>query len=229
MRNHKFRVGDLVIVNELAKDALPGLVGKIGIVNELLMDTYDYEVGFNGTDSTKLKESELERKYYRIDQKVKYLPINEVGIIKHIDYTNFQAELEFKDKSYQVVNLLQIDEIEESVDLGKLEKTPEKFEVIGRTIGEFTDMKNRQYGSSVDATYEMMKVLMERYTYDEEQYLIPKELVKHMLLTVRMMDKTNRLFNNPTGKGDSESPYRDLAGYSLIGIDMVEGNEQNKQ
>lgn len=100
-----------------------------------------------------------------------------------------------------------------------------KFEKISNEIGKFTDLKNKQYGSSVDATYKMMKVLMERYTYDEDNYLMPKALLKDMLLQVRMMDKQNRIFNNPSGKGDSESPYRDLAGYSLIGIDMVERNK----
>jgi hypothetical protein len=36
-----------------------------------------------------------------------------------------------------------------------------------------------------------------------------------------MMDKLNRIFNNPSGEGDSESPYNDITGYGLIGIDMV--------
>jgi hypothetical protein len=97
----------------------------------------------------------------------------------------------------------------------------DKFTQIAFDIGQFTDMKNHQYGSSVDATYKMIQVLMERYEYDEENYLMPKDLLKHILLQVRMMDKQNRIFNNPSGKGDSESPYNDLAGYSLIGIDMV--------
>jgi hypothetical protein len=68
----------------------------------------------------------------------------------------------------------------------------------------------------------MIQVLMERYEHDEENYLMPKSLLKHILLQVRMMDKQNRIFNNPSGKNEKESPYRDLGGYSLIGIDMVE-------
>jgi hypothetical protein len=96
-----------------------------------------------------------------------------------------------------------------------------KFTEIGLAIGEFTDFKNKQYGSSVDAVYKMMEVLMERYTYDEENYLMPKSLLRHLLLNVRIMDKANRLFNNPSGEGDSESPYNDITGYGLIGIDMV--------
>jgi hypothetical protein len=67
----------------------------------------------------------------------------------------------------------------------------------------------------------MIKVLMERYTYDDENYLMPKSLLQHILLQVRIMDKQNRIFNNPSGEGDSESPYTDITGYGLIGIDMV--------
>jgi hypothetical protein len=96
-----------------------------------------------------------------------------------------------------------------------------KFTEIALEIGRFTDKKNKQYGSSVDATHEMIKVLMERYTYDEENYLMPKSLLQHLLLTVRVMDKQNRIFNNPSGEGDSESPWTDITGYGLIGIDMV--------
>ncbi|QJI52414.1 hypothetical protein [Psychrobacillus phage Perkons] len=106
-----------------------------------------------------------------------------------------------------------------------LSESKKNFTKIGTDIGKFTDEKNLQYGSSVDATYKMMQILLERYTYDDEQYLIPKELVKHMLLQVRMMDKQNRIFNNPTGNKDDESQYHDLAGYSLIGIDMVKGGD----
>jgi hypothetical protein len=107
----------------------------------------------------------------------------------------------------------------------ELKKEFGKFAHIGLEIGQFTDDKNKQYGSSVDATYEIFKVLMERYTYDEENYLMPKNLLQHLLLQVRMMDKVNRIINNPSGKGDSESPYKDLTGYSLIGVEMVGRNK----
>lgn len=112
---------------------------------------------------------------------------------------------------------------ERELDLIGTEVTEQsdKFTQIGLEIGKFTDMKNKQYGSSVDATNEMMKVLMERYTYDDENYLMPKSLLQHILLQVRIMDKQNRIFNNPSGEGDSESPYNDITGYGIIGVDMV--------
>ncbi|MGG2091342.1 hypothetical protein AB1283_01070 [Bacillus sp. S13(2024)] len=104
-----------------------------------------------------------------------------------------------------------------------------KFQEIANNIGSFTDDKNKQYGSSVDATYDIMKALMERYSNEDDTYTIPKSLLPHLLLQVRMMDKINRVFNNPSGKGDSESPYKDLTGYSLIGVDMVERLKQDNQ
>lgn len=96
-----------------------------------------------------------------------------------------------------------------------------KFESIAIELGKFTDEKNKQYGSSVDATYEMMLVLMDRYKNEDSTYTIPQELIRQMLLTVRVMDKQNRIFNNPSGKGDSESPWKDIVGYGLIGVNMT--------
>jgi hypothetical protein len=132
---------------------------------------------------------------------------------------NANIEIEIEGKYIQKLTDREV-EIMNSFD----DEKAEKFTEIALEIGKFTDMKNKQYGSSVDATYKMMEVLMERYTYDKENYLMPKALLKHILLQVRMMDKQNRIFNNPSGKGDSESPYKDLTGYSLIGIDMVNKN-----
>lgn len=99
---------------------------------------------------------------------------------------------------------------------------PKSFRQIATEIGQFTDMKNEAYGSSVDATYEVMKVFLKKYKNDDNTYTIPESLLKHILLQVRMIDKQNRVFNSPDGDKLNESPYRDLAGYSLIGIRMME-------
>jgi hypothetical protein len=96
------------------------------------------------------------------------------------------------------------------------------FQEIANEIGKFTDMKNDAYGSSVDATYEVMKVFLNKYKNDDNTYTIPESLLKHIFLQVRMIDKQNRIFNNPDGDKMEESPYRDLAGYSLIGVRMTE-------
>lgn len=96
------------------------------------------------------------------------------------------------------------------------------FQEIANEIGKFTDMKNEAYGSSVDATYEVLKIFLKKYKNDDNTYTIPESLLKHIFLQVRMIDKQNRIFNNPDGDKMEESPYRDLAGYSLIGVRMTE-------
>lgn len=96
------------------------------------------------------------------------------------------------------------------------------FQEIAVEIGKFTDMKNEAYGSSVDATYEVLKIFLKKYKNDDNTYTIPESLLKHIFLQVRMIDKQNRIFNNPDGDKMEESPYRDLTGYSLIGVRMTE-------
>lgn len=104
----------------------------------------------------------------------------------------------------------------------KIENKQKSFQDIANEIGQFTDMKNDAYGSSVDATYEVLKVLLNKYKNNDSTYTIPESLLKHILLQVRMIDKINRIFNNPEGDKLGESAYRDLAGYSLIGVRMTE-------
>lgn len=96
------------------------------------------------------------------------------------------------------------------------------FQEIANEIGKFTDMKNDAYGSSVDTTYEVLKIFLKKYKNHDNTYTIPESLLKHIFLQVRMIDKQNRIFNNPDGDKMEESPYRDLAGYSLIGVRMTE-------
>lgn len=104
-------------------------------------------------------------------------------------------------------------------------KKDKDFVSIANEIGEFTQMKNEAYGSSVDATEKIMEVLMERYlNTDTNTYEFPRSLLKHILLQVRIMDKQNRLFSNPDGDKLNESIYKDLTGYGLIGIEMDERN-----
>lgn len=223
-----FKENEIAILNEKCK----GLPDKIGercvVLGKRHSPLYEYDVKFDDSTILPVKESELNKlveidKFYMgyifTGNEIEYVPTQEVVTIDKVDYIHKTAEVKFPgDGSQKVVsfkNLSSIVSKDDSVEeIGKFTK-------IGLEIGEFTDEKNKQYGSSVDATYKMIQVLMERYTYDEDNYLIPKSLLQHILLQVRMMDKQNRIFNNPSGEGDSESPYKDLAGYSLIGINMV--------
>ncbi|TCJ00469.1 hypothetical protein E0Y62_26720 [Cytobacillus praedii] len=171
------------------------------------------------------KDNDLCIQKFKVGDKVKTKTDDDynnlTGTIMNLKSYNYGTEytVMFEDGRDTVFNNKELEFVAEKSKSGR-------FTEIALELGQFTDEKNKQYGSSVDATYEMIKVLMERYTYDEENYLMPKSLLQHILLQVRMMDKQNRLFNNPSGKGDSESPYKDLVGYSLIGVDMVERNNE---
>ncbi|MDH6674319.1 hypothetical protein M2277_005011 [Paenibacillus sp. LBL] len=89
-------------------------------------------------------------------------------------------------------------------------------------VGDLVALKQQAYGNSVDATFEVMKGFLRAYKGVDGDYIIPEALLKHILLQVRIIDKQNRIFNNPEGDLMDESPYRDMLGYSLLGIKMAE-------
>jgi hypothetical protein len=206
----------------------------VQILRNRVSNYYSYDVELATGDINPVRELELNKlteeqqqlvSYINRGNKVIYSPTNEIVEIIRVDMLHGQIEVKFDDNGVQVVGIESLKQIEEEswrmVEQPEEQSLQGKFTELALEIGQFTDKKNKQYGSSVDATEKIMEVLMERYTYDEDNYLMPKSLLKHILLQVRMMDKQNRIFNNPSGEGDSESPYNDLAGYSLIGIDMV--------
>lgn len=226
-----FKLGEVVIVNENAVKGLPNRTGERAVVVNPLYSSnnYEYFIEFDDRVVSPVKESEINKltekdkenmEYIFTMNNVTFVPSNEKVTILKVDYILEKVEILFDDGSTLVTDF---NRLENDGDVIKVieQVTSGKFTEIGLSIGEFTDKKNKQYGSSVDATYDMIKVLMERYKNENNTYTIPESLLQHILLQVRMMDKINRIFNNPSGKGDSESPYNDLAGYSLIGIDMV--------
>jgi hypothetical protein len=230
-----FEIGEYVVLNEKVGRDLPMHVGDLAQVLRIVKsNNFDYDVELADGNISPVRELEMNKlndeqkqlvTYINRGNKVIYSPTNEIVEIIRVDMLHGQIEVKFDDNGVQVVGIETLKQIEE--EIWRMVEQPEeqssqgKFTELALEIGQFTDKKNKQYGSSVDATYEMIEVLMKRYTYDEDNYLMPKSLLKHILLQVRMMDKQNRIFNNPSGEGDTESPYNDLAGYSLIGIDMV--------
>jgi hypothetical protein len=94
------------------------------------------------------------------------------------------------------------------------------FEQMGKDLGSLVDLKQAAYGDSVSSSYEVMQAFMKRYKTEEGMYLIPEELLKHIMLMVRIIDKQNRIFTNPVQDLMDESPYYDLAGYGLLGNNM---------
>jgi hypothetical protein len=156
---------------------------------------------------------------------------NEVKIIskdpKMQEYVGMTGLIEHV--SEQDGNLVFIDENkvfwfdDEELELIKPRQRSQKsFKDIALEIGEFTDMKNDAYGSAFEITYEILEILLKKYKNNDGTYTIPENLLRYIPLTTRMVDKHVRIFNSPNGDKLDESPFRDLAGYSLIGVRMTE-------
>ena len=83
-----------------------------------------------------------------------------------------------------------------------------KFEKIASDLSTILSMKNEAYGNAFDKTTEILKLLYPN-GITVEQY-------KDVHVIIRMLDKISRIArdNDPFG----ESPYKDLAGYSILAL-----------
>lgn len=100
------------------------------------------------------------------------------------------------------------------------------FEQMGQKIGSLVDEKQKAYGNSVDSSFQVMKIYMARYKNADGTYTIPEELLQHIMLMVRIMDKQSRIFSNPKGDLMGESPYQDILGYGMLGTKMQTGGKE---
>jgi hypothetical protein len=82
------------------------------------------------------------------------------------------------------------------------------FKDIGSEIGSLVDEKNAAYGSSFSRSEEILKVLFPNGV-KPEQYT-------DLLAITRVLDKLFRIANKKDAFG--ESPWRDIAGYAILGI-----------
>lgn len=83
-----------------------------------------------------------------------------------------------------------------------------KYESIGAEIGRTTDTKNKQYGDSFNQSGDVL-----RKFYPDG---ISPEQYDDMLAVVRIIDKLFRVAN---GKQGDENPFRDIAGYGILGAE----------
>jgi hypothetical protein len=108
--------------------------------------------------------------------------------------------------------------VTEELDNQKTDIIDSYFEQRGKDIGALVDSKQKAYGNAVEQTYNVVEQFMKPYlNKDGETYTIPKSLLKHLLLQVRIIDKQNRIFNNPDQDLMEENTYRDISGYGLLG------------
>ena len=82
------------------------------------------------------------------------------------------------------------------------------YKQIGEEIGSLVDEKNAAYGSSFAESYKILSVLypngIQPYQYTDA------------LAIIRVIDKLFRLANKKDAFG--ESPWRDIAGYAILGV-----------
>jgi len=88
------------------------------------------------------------------------------------------------------------------------EEEKSRFEEIAAEIGATVTEKNIAYGNSFSDCSKFLELL-----YPDG---ITPEKYGDMLCVVRMFDKLKRIATKKDAFG--ESPYRDLAGYAILGI-----------
>ena len=96
--------------------------------------------------------------------------------------------------------------------------TSNKYEVIASQIGKLVDEKNAAYGSSFSESYKILSVLYPN-GIKPEQYT-------DALAIIRVIDKLFRIANKKDAFG--ESPWRDIAGYGILGAAKNEANNVSK-
>ena len=82
------------------------------------------------------------------------------------------------------------------------------YKDLGSDVGALVDEKNKAYGNSFEVSEDFIKLLWPNG--------VPPEAYRDMLCVVRIFDKLKRIAANKNW--NSESPYRDIAGYGLLGL-----------
>jgi len=89
-----------------------------------------------------------------------------------------------------------------------------RYEGVGKKIGKLVDEKNEAYGDSFNQSGKILEAL-----YPEG---VTPNQYRDMLAVVRVIDKLFRIANKKDAFG--ESPWRDIAGYALLG--QKEGEDE---
>jgi hypothetical protein len=225
MRDWKFSVNEYAVINEKATHFLPCHIGRLVQIFELkTKGINDYTVKLENGDPVFVKEEELNKIDVEVAEiykdvlqgqyTVKYIPTNETVTVLAFDLLHNQVEISYDDTSMTVVSASMLKRIENEGAI-MVEKTG-YFEEKGHKLGKLVDEKQAAYGDSISKASKLMKVYLEDYKTDDG-YLIPEELLDHILLQVRIIDKQNRIFSNPKADKMNESPYDDISGYGMLG------------
>lgn len=137
---------------------------------------------------------------------------------------NARKQKEDKDESPQndytkLANWLNMDKPQEPLvnnSLDETEPTIERgtYEVFGQNLGRLVDEKQRAYGQAFQKIGQISKILYPNG--------VPVEKLDDFALVVRVLDKICRIADGDKA-AFGESPWRDIAGYGLLGY--VESEE----
>lgn len=135
----------------------------------------------------------------------KSMETNSGEIITTPEQVEQQQEVEQKDMT-RLVNWLNMPE-QEPQERGI-------YEVFGQTVGRLVDEKQRAHGQAFQKIGQITKIL-----YPSG---VPVEKLDHFALIVRVLDKLCRIADG-NKEAFGESPWRDVAGYGLLGYVESEG------
>ncbi len=93
------------------------------------------------------------------------------------------------------------------------------YKDIGIEIGSLVDEKNAAYGSSFAECHKILSVLYPA-GIKPDQYT-------DALAIIRVIDKLFRIATNKDAFG--ESPWNDIAGYAILGVDNDRRKKENNQ
>jgi|GEM_PF-1861642 len=92
------------------------------------------------------------------------------------------------------------------------------FTQIGTEIGELVERKNAAYGSSFAVAGNFLRLLFPNG--------VPADRFDDALLMVRIFDKQMRIATDKDAFG--ESPYADIAGYGILGVQLHQQRKDSK-
>ena len=95
------------------------------------------------------------------------------------------------------------------------------YRQIGTEIGSLVKEKQQAYGDSFSKSEEIIKILFPQG--------VKPENYRDLLTITRIIDKLFRIATRKNAFG--ESPYRDIAGYALLGLasDMEEEEKNSRE
>ena len=194
---------ELIKVNELLKGTSRMTIEAI---DDLFKHKHQLEQNINEYDESKCEASQtkeneqeenLKKELNKINKEINSLP-------------NLRGRLERLDKRREQIHAAFVDRInarvfgEESTNT-KTAQAGSTFHEIANNLAKLLVLKEKNYGQSFNLSGEVLR-LMAPNGIKPDQY-------DDVLTVVRIIDK---LFRVMKGEPDKESPYQDIAGYSIL-------------